>query len=161
MDTLTFKNISLGDFFNHLSDSQHPEDAPDTLRFLQKGAFDIFWKRHRADSNTTVMYRSIGHAASTIVPEETSLKTAVSRLIKKPITGLIRNPVSFHQDFRFVAFAKDHEVYMVLDNSALDANMKQVWRYDEQCEGFVASDKITLIEFLIGEEIRIPVKAKI
>lgn len=161
MDTLTFKNITLGDFYSSLTDSQKQDDVSDTLRFLQKGAFDIFWKRHRGDTNTTVLYRNIGHAASAIVPEGLGWRAVLAKIMKKPITGIIRNPISFHHDFRFIAFVKGHELYMVLDNGALDANMKQVWRYDEQCEGFVASDKITLIEFLIGEEIRIPAKAKI
>lgn len=161
MVTLTFKNITLGDFYKGLSESHKTEDLSDSLRFLQKGAFEIFWRRHRGDTNTTVLYRNIGHATSAIVPEDMGWRSVMARLKKKSVTGMIKNPVAFHQDFRFVAFVKEHELYMVLDNSALDASMKQVWRYDKEYDGFIASDKITLIEFLIAEEINIPAQSKL
>lgn len=158
MDSLTFKNMTLGDFFTNSQSHEDKQGTSDMLRFMQRGVFEIFWKRHRKDSKTLLTFANMGMATQTIVPEGTAFSAVMKRLKKDAFTGLIRNPIHFHHDFRFVAFVHGHEIYLVFENAAADAKLAQVWRYEKEAEGFVPGNT-SLIEFLIGSEIAVPALA--
>lgn len=156
MSSLTFNNISLSEFCIGASGGEDKDGIPEMLRYMQKGAFEIFWKCHRGKEKTLITYQNMGQASQAIVPEDARLKTVIKRIAQTPITGVIRNPIHFHQDFRFIAFIHGHELYMVLENAAADARLSQIWRYDEDFEGFVPGKGVSLIDFFINNKIEIP-----
>lgn len=154
MNPITFSNITLKDFVQGSLDGEDKQGIDEMLRAMQRGAFEILWNRCKTGIAIT-LYSNIGQAQNAVMPESMKYSAALARVKNKPIIGMVRSATIHGDDFRFIALVHDNKICLLLENSANDSKLAQVWMYDKEGELFVPSPGYKLINFLIYTEVSV------
>ena len=132
-----------------------PDNAFQIKRFVQRGVFEELWKRATEGNEATMLrtYSNVGLMASMLFEKSNGKPDAAfkKRLKTKPLIGTLRAKQEFFEDPRFIMTVVGGEVYLILDNAALDSKMTTVMVFNKDAECFVDHD--ALIDFAMSNDI--------
>lgn len=148
--------LSLSGFLASVGQIVDADNARVIKRHMQRGMFELMWGRvhQNADVTKQMIFQTVGSLAAHLFNGGLKKPSVAFKkeLSAKPMTGLIRSKVSFHNDIRFILTVVQNELCLMLDNSALDSKMSTVMTYDAVACSFVDSDE-GLLDYVMEHEV--------
>lgn len=148
--------LSLSGFLATVMKNVDADNARVIKRHMQRGMFEVMWGRVRENNDVTkqMIFQTVGGLAAHLFDGGKKKPSVAFRkeLSTKPMTGLIRPKIEFHDNIRFILTIVQDQLCLLLDNSAIDSRMATVMTYDAVACSFVASDE-GLLDYVMGNEI--------
>lgn len=151
----SMRSLSLVGFMASVRKNVDPEGVVQIQRYVQRGVFEEMWERAgcRSEVSNLRTYANVGLMAASLF-EDTGGKPNANfkkRLKIKPLIGFIRAKQEYYEDVRFIMTVVDGQVYLLMDNAAVDAKMDTVMVFDNDAECFVGHK--ALIDFALTNDI--------
>lgn len=142
-----------------VSSARHTLDTDSALNFqrtVQRSMFEEIWRRARRGVETPVerTYATVGQLTQGLFSFKPTLKSLRTALMDRPYIGHLKAKQSFHNDIRFVVVPCGVDLFLLMDNSAIDSRMPTVMKLDRELETFVEHDQ-GLLDFVLLNDLRV------
>lgn len=118
--------------------------------------FEEIWERARRGLETPVArtYATVGQLTQGLFTFKPTLRSLRTALMDRPFIGHLKAKQAFHDDIRFVVVPCGVDVFLLMDNSAMDSRMPTVMKLDKELETFVEHDQ-SLLDFVLLNDLRV------
>lgn len=145
-----YTGLTMFEFVNSILPNQSVDERARISKSIQRVLFSELRKRYRPVVERT--YQTIGQMSQAYGFGLKSRASVIKEVKKQPVVGKFRSKKEIFEDHEFILIVHREDVYLLLDNSAQDAGIPQVQKYNFSEDIFIQQGA-SLLETLLTMKI--------